>query len=89
MAIKVKISELSKDLNVENQELIDILYEYDETKRKPATTLTKDELDYILEKYSQENQVSSFDEYFATRNYKKKKMRRRKLWLKVKSCKGC
>ena len=84
MAIKVKISELSKDLNVENQELIDILYEYDETKRKPATTLTKDELDYILEKYSQENQVSSFDEYFATRNYKKKKMRRRKLWLKVK-----
>lgn len=71
MAIKVKISELSKDLNVENQELIDILYEYDETKRKPATTLTKDELDYILEKYSQENQVSSFDEYFATRNYKK------------------
>ncbi|HHX57721.1 MAG TPA: translation initiation factor IF-2, partial [Clostridiales bacterium] len=71
MAIKVKINELSKDLNVTNQELIDVLFQYDEDKRKPTSTLTKEELDFILDKYSQNNQVASFDEYFATKSQKK------------------
>lgn len=71
MAIKIKISELSKDLNVDNQELIDVLFKYDENNRKPTSTLTKEELDYILDKYSQDNEVTNFDKYFATRNQRK------------------
>ena len=71
MAIKVKINELSKELNITNQELIDVLFQYDEDKRKPTSTLTKEELDFILDKYSQDNQVANFDEYFATKSQKK------------------
>ena len=81
MAIKIKISELSKDLNVDNQELIDVLFKYDENNRKPTSTLTKEELDYILDKYSQDNEVSNFDKYFATRNQRQPKERK-------KDCKG-
>ena len=79
MAIKVKINELSKDLKVDSQELIDVLFQYDENKRKHTSTLTKEELDFILDKYSQDNQVSNFDEYFATKMTKLRLKRKRLL----------
>lgn len=71
MTIKVKLSDMAKDLNVTNQELIDFLLNYDDNKRKPASALTEEELDYILENYTQNNQVNNFDEYFALKNMKK------------------
>ena len=58
---KTKLAEAAKDLRLENQELIDLLEKYDSVKRKNTTTLSEDEMNYILEYYSQNNQVGSFD----------------------------
>lgn len=73
MTIKVKLSDMAKDLKLTNQELIDFLFAYDDVKRKPATALSQEELDFILENYTQNNQVENFDEYFSSRNAKPEK----------------
>ncbi len=67
---KTKLGEAAKDLKLDNQELIDLLEKRDSVKRKNTTALTEDEMNYILEYYSQNNQVSSFDEYFESKNAK-------------------
>ncbi|MGN1481381.1 translation initiation factor IF-2 [Porcipelethomonas sp.] len=68
MTKKTKLAEAAKDLKLDNQELIDLLEKYDGTKRKNTTALTSDEMNYILEHYSQNNQVESFDSYFESKN---------------------
>ena len=68
MTKKVKLAEAAKDLKIENQELIDFLEKYDGTKRKNTTALTDEEMNIILENYSQKNQVESFDDYFESKN---------------------
>lgn len=65
---KTKLAEAAKDLKLDNQELIDLLEKRDSVKRKNTTALSEEELNYILEYYSQNNQVSSFDEYFESKN---------------------
>ena len=67
---KTKLAEAAKDLKLDNQELIDLLEKRDSVKRKNTTALNEDEMNYILEYYSQNNQVSSFDEYFESKNAK-------------------
>ena len=67
---KTKLAEAAKDLKLDNQELIDLLEKYDNVKRKNTTSLTEDEMNYILEYYSQNNQVDSFNEYFDSKNAK-------------------
>lgn len=68
MTKKVKLAEAAKDLKIENQELIDFLEKYDGTKRKNTSALTDEEMNIILENYSQKNQVESFDNYFESKN---------------------
>ena len=65
---KLKINEMAKDLGVTGQELADFLKEKLDVTKKPAASLENDEVNYILESFSQSRQVDSFDEYFATRN---------------------
>ncbi len=65
---KQKLSDVAKDLGVTNQELIDLVKEKFDAVKKPAASLTSDEINYILEHFSQNNQVDSFDGYFASRN---------------------
>ena len=65
---KLKINEMAKDLGVTGQELADFLKEKLDVTKKPAASLADEEINYILESFSQNNQVASFDEYFATRN---------------------
>ncbi len=67
MTKKVKLAEAAKDLKIENQELIDFLEAYDGTKRKNTTALTENEMNYVLEHFSQNNQVENFDAYFAAK----------------------
>ncbi|MBE6838627.1 MAG: translation initiation factor IF-2 [Ruminococcus sp.] len=62
--IKVKLNELAKDLKVTNQELIEELTKLGFEGKKSTTALTEEELNLVLESYSQKNQVTSFDEYF-------------------------
>jgi len=70
MTKKLKLSDLAKDLNVPAQELIDRLAQLDNNKRKPGSSLADAEVNYLLEQYSQNNQVDSFDAYFADRSQK-------------------
>ncbi|MCH5192458.1 MAG: translation initiation factor IF-2 [Oscillospiraceae bacterium] len=65
---KIKISDAAKDLNVTGQELADFVNDKLGTVKKPSASFTADEMNYILESFSQDRQVPSFDEYFATRN---------------------
>ena len=67
---KTKLAEAAKDLKLDNQELIDLLEKYDNVKRKNTTALTEEEMNYILEYYSQNNQVDSFEPYFDSKKAK-------------------
>ncbi|MDE6764562.1 MAG: translation initiation factor IF-2 [Oscillospiraceae bacterium] len=65
---KLKINDVAKDLGVTGQELADFLKEKLDVAKKPAASLTDEEMNYVLEHFSQNNQVESFDAYFAMRN---------------------
>ncbi len=65
---KTKLSDAAKDLNLDNQELIDMLERLDNVKRKNTSSLSEKEMNYILEFYSQNNQVDSFNDYFDSKN---------------------
>ena len=67
---KSKLSEVAKDLKISNQELIDFISDKFGTVKKPSASVTQDELNYILESFSQNNQVDSFNPYFESRNNK-------------------
>ncbi|MGN0604066.1 MAG: translation initiation factor IF-2 [Oscillospiraceae bacterium] len=65
---KQKLSDVAKDLGISNQELIDFIEEKFGEVKKAAASLTAEQLNIILENYTQTNQVASFDAYFAKRN---------------------
>ena len=65
---KSKLSEVAKDLKISNQELSDFISDKFGTVKKPSASITQDELNYILESFSQNNQVDSFNPYFESRN---------------------
>ena len=67
---KNKISDVAKDLKVSNQELAELVSEKFGAPRKPSASINQEELNYILEYYSQNNQVDSFDSYYASKNDK-------------------
>ena len=67
---KSKLSEVAKDLKISNQELSDFISDKFGTVKKPSASITQDELNYILESFSQNNQVDSFNPYFESRNNK-------------------
>ncbi len=69
MAKKMKISDIAKELNLAPNEIIEFLDTVSENnKRKPASSVSSDEISLVLEHYTQINQVSDFNEYFAQRN---------------------
>ena len=65
---KVKLSVFAADLNLSAQEVADRLKAMDDKVRKPTAALTDTEMNYLLELYTQQNQVQSFDAYFADRS---------------------
>ncbi len=67
---KIKIGDIAKDLNITNQEIAEFISEKTGAARKPSASVNQEELNMILEHYSQNNQVDSFDAYFASRNDK-------------------
>ena len=68
---KLKINDVAKELNTTGQELADFVNEKLGAAKKPTASLTEDEMNYVLEAFSQNNQVENFDEYFATKNQPK------------------
>lgn len=66
---KIKINEAAKDMGVSGQEMVELLvklYPGSEPK-KPTATMTSEELNLVLEHFSQQNKVESFDDYFSKR----------------------
>lgn len=62
---KYKLSELAKDIGANSAEVSKLLEQLDSEAKKPSAMLTKDEINYVMEYYTQNNQVDSFDDYFA------------------------
>ena len=62
---KVKIRDLAKDLNAAPADLIGVVNTYLGVEKKVGQSFVGEELDVVLEKLTQDNQVDSFDEYFA------------------------
>lgn len=65
MMMKYKVSEVAKDLNVSNKEVLDILKDYGEPK-KSVTALVEDELDIVFETFTQKRNMENLDAYFAS-----------------------
>ena len=66
MTNKYKISDLAKDLNIKSKDLISLVTELTGTEKKSGATLSEDEIGLVFVKLTADNQVKSFDEYFAT-----------------------
>ena len=70
MTKKIKISDLAKDLNVSGNDISDLIGGNSDAKKKPSSSLTEEEINIVLEHYTQQNQVDSFDAYFDQRKNK-------------------
>ncbi|MBE6841295.1 MAG: translation initiation factor IF-2 [Ruminococcus sp.] len=69
-AKKTKISDLAKDLNVKANDIAELLEGVSDSKKKPSSVLADEEINMVLEHYTQLNQVANFDAYFDQRNKK-------------------
>lgn len=63
---KHKLNQVAKDLKLTNQELIDFIAKNFGEIKKPSASIDTEEVNLILESFTQQNQVESFDEYFAS-----------------------
>ncbi len=66
VVIKYKLSDVAKDLNVQNKELIDFLYQTLGESKKHTSPLTEAELNHVFEHYTQKNSEESLDAYLAS-----------------------
>ncbi len=62
---KAKIRDFAKDLNVTPNDAIEIVANYLGVEKKVGASFIGEELDVVLDKLTQDNQVDSFDEYLA------------------------
>ena len=70
MMIKYRVHEVAKDFDVPSKKVIEILGKYMGETKKSQTALEENELDVVFDYFTQNNQVESFDEYFAKRDEK-------------------
>ncbi len=65
MMMKYRVHEVAKDLNVPNKFVIDLLQKYCNETKKHMTALTEEELDLVLESFTQSHKLENLDGYFA------------------------
>ena len=68
---KYKVHEVAKDFGLGSKDIIGMLDKYIPKERKHSTVLEDAELDLIFETLTTENEVESFDAYFAAGEKKK------------------
>ena len=66
MVIKYRVHEVAKDFDKQSKEVIDLLGKYFDNPKKHMTALEDEELNVVFEHFTQNQQVESFDEYFAS-----------------------
>ena len=65
MRIKYRVHEVSKDFDVPSKDIITLLSGFVSEPKKSQTVLEENELNIIFDYMTQNNQVESFDNYFA------------------------
>ena len=73
MINKYRVHEVAKDFDIPSKKVVELLAKYFEDPKKHMTALEETELDVIFETFTQENQVESFDEYFASAQQEREK----------------
>ena len=72
MVVKYKLGDVAKDFNKPAKDITDLLLKFFEEPKKNQTALENKELDIVFDVLTQENQVESFNEYFAMQKPVKK-----------------
>ncbi|MBQ2295954.1 MAG: translation initiation factor IF-2 N-terminal domain-containing protein [Clostridia bacterium] len=83
MMIKYRVHEVAKDFDVPSKDIITLLSGFVSEPKKSQTVLEENELNIIFDYMTQNNQVESFDNYFAQgerreKNAEKQRQRPRK-----------
>ncbi len=73
MITKYKVSEVAKDFGLQNKDITETLAKFFDEPKKSQTALDSKELDVLFDVLTQNNAVSSFDEYFAMQKKEEKK----------------
>ena len=86
MIEKVKLNEVAKDLNISGKDLTALLQErFGGEAKKPQTVLSGEELNFVMEHYTQQHAVKDFGEYFKLGE---KNCRRRHSGVGFDDCRG-
>lgn len=64
--IKYKLSEVAKNLNVPSKELSEVLKTYLNVNKKSGAILAEEELNIIIEYFTQKNMMSDLNDYYAS-----------------------
>lgn len=75
---KIKLTDAAKDLQISSKELAAFIEDHTGEKKSSGSSITEQEMNLALEYYSQQANVSSFDEYFATKNQPKPEIKEEK-----------
>lgn len=78
MAVKYRISDIAKDFGMSSKEIGAMLEPLGGEPKKSSHSLEENELDFIFNKLTKDNEVKSFDEYFAIGNEKRTRAEREK-----------
>ena len=73
MTNKYKLSDLAKDFGLKSKDLTQIVSSLTGEEKKSGATLNETEIALVFNKLTLDNQVKSFDEYFATGNAAREK----------------
>lgn len=68
---KVKVKEIAKDLNSTPNDIVEMVNSAFKTERKPTGSIEGEEIDFVLEKITQDNQVDSFNDFYAMSDAKR------------------
>ncbi len=79
MISKYRVHEVAKDFDIKSNIIIELLTKYFGDIKKHMTALEENELDVIFETFTQENQVESFDDYFAMAEEQKEKNKQERI----------
>ncbi len=77
MIVKYKLSDLARDLNVSNKQIIDLLAADGSEPKKSSANLTDTELNLVFEHFTATRQVENFNAYFASAEEAKKEAERK------------
>lgn len=70
---RIKLSELAKNLNAAPAEVVECLKGFSSEPKKTVTMLDPDEISYVLEYFTQNNQIENINDYFESGTKPEKK----------------